>query len=446
MQALAVLPLVLCAIMLTMLPAERVFLYLFFPFLLAVPTGYYFPLPGLPDLNFFHFAALPIICWWIFRGVKEHQLSFMDLLVFSYAMITIVSEFYTMGVKDGINIVIDRVMQIFIPYILLKHFFRYNYLRVPILKVIVVIGAGLALLSLPEFKFDIAVTDPLNWLWPENIRLPGLPRYGFVRVAATFTHPILAGLMWAFFTLFAVWLHKQRVWQNTRFGLAMIVLNVGGLILSISRGPMLGLVAGLVVLYIGWNSNRVKALTLVLTATILVAPPVVIKFVEYVSIDRFNAVTSEQENAAYRKELLDNYIDVIKESPWIGYGIQGVPVVGGQRSVDNQYLFIALRHGVFSLGLFIAITLYVIGRLAVYGWKTPPDHSGGMLAWALIGCAGTWFLTLATVWMGAQSEQMVFLVAAMADTFGREVGTVPESVALTPVNSSISEWSFQRAL
>lgn len=446
MKALAVMPALIVALMLCLLPAEQVFLYTFFTSLLAIPTAYYFPLPGLPDLNFFHFATVPLFCWWCYNGIKEHRLSLMDVLVFSYAGVTIISEFLTMGFKDGGNIVIDRILQIFIPYLLVKHFFRYPHLRIPAIKVMVVTGAVLALLSPPEFKFDIAITDPLYWLWPENTRLPGMARYGFVRVAATFTHPILAGLMWAFFSLFAIWLHKQKAWEKNWHGKAAIALNVLGLLFSISRGPMLGLLAGLVVLYIGWNQDRKKALSLVLAGTILVLPPIAIKFVEYVSVDRYGAVTREQENAAYRKELLDNYIEVIKESPWKGYGKNGVPVVRGQKSVDNQYLFISLLHGVFAMGLFVAITLYIIFRLFIYGWKHPPDHQAGQLSWVLIGCAGTWFVTLATVWMGAQSEQMVFLVAAMADTFGREVKGEHILEKDASVKSYTTEWSFQRIL
>lgn len=446
MKALVVLPFLISLVLLSFKPVEKVFLWMFFPGLLAVSTAYYFPLPGLPDLNFFHFASLPIMIWWLFYGIKEHEVSTMDVLVFGYALTTICSEFLTMGAKDGINIVIDRFLQIFMPYLLVKHFFRYHHLRIPVLKMMVAIGAVLALLSPPELKFDIAITDPLFWIWPENTRLPGLTRFGLVRVAATFTHPILAGLMWAFFSLFAVYLHNQRAWRSKWVSRGMVFLNLAGLMLSISRGPMLGLAAGFIVLYVGWNRNRAKALTLVLTLVVLLSPPVVMKFVEYISIDRFNAVTREQESAAYRRELFENYIDVIKESPWIGYGIEGVPVVGNQRSVDNQYLFISLRHGVFAFAFFIGLTFYIAGRLTLYGWRHPPDHSDGRLAWVLIGCAVVWFVTLATVWMGAQSEQMIFLVAAMADTFGREAGghkidQEKDRYGLTP-----RQWTFKRTL
>lgn len=413
--------------------------------LLAIPIRYYYPMPGLPDFNFFHTAEIPIFLWWCFKGIKNYKISFMDFLVFCYLAISILSEFSTMGFKDGINIIIDRVVQVGIPYLLMKHFFSQTEMRIPILKIMVIIGAILALLSPPEFKFDIVITDPLRWVWPDYFGWAGRARYGAVRVAATYAHPILAGLMWSFFSMFALWLYKQNVWKKKWIGIAAIILNMGGVLMSISRGPMLGLLVGFVLIYIGWSKKRTTAIMIVFAISIVIIPPAFIKFISYVSVDRSSATSKTQENAAYRKELLDNYIEEIKIKPLLGYGRNGIPVVKGQTSIDNQFIYIALLHGVPTLICFILITIFVAIKLLRFAWTNPPDSAYGQLSWLIIGCACSWFVTLATVWMGAQLEQMVFMISAMACVIGKEVYVEQTNQFKVSFNEN-EYWSFRRVL
>lgn len=444
MKTLAVLPFFAGILLLLTRPAEKTLLWLVFPMLLAMPTYYYFPLIGLPDFNFFHFAILPLFGWWLLHGRTDYRFGQIDFFVFAYAGVSVLSEFTTMNAKDGINLMIDRTVQIIIPFLLLKHFFSQTRLRIPIFKVMTVIGAIMAFFSPLEFKFDLAVVDWLQWVWPEHLRWPGWPRYGYVRAAAVYGHPIIAGMMWSFFTLFAIWLHKQRVWNKIWHGGLVILLNLSGVAMSISRGPMLGLLAGLILLIFGWSKNRIAMIMFLLACSIIVLPPVVSKFIEYASIDRYSATTETQKNVAYRKELLDNYIEEIKKRPWLGYGRNGLPIVKGQRSIDNQYVYIALLHGTIALALFAIITIIAVLRMLYLGLKLPQENITGQLAWLFIACAGTWLVTLATVWMGAQSEQMIFMLLAMISALGLEgeqgkLETLKKNVVSTG-------WQFQRTL
>ena len=412
---LATIPGVFAAIMLTMMPVEKVFCRLALPVLILVPTYYYLNLPALPDLNFFHFALIPIFAWWLFKLVKEHQFSAMDTLVLLYVGLSLLSEFINMGPKDGINLVINRSFQVVMPYLLMKYFFRDPQTRIEILKVLAMLGAVVALLSLSQFKFDISLVDPLAYIWPEKLTWISQGRWGYVRVIATFTHTILAGLMWAFCAFFALWLQRRKIWKNDMLGWMIVFWNVAGMFMTISRGPILGFFFGLVVFAIGLSVNRSQYFIVGLFLAVLVIPQVALQFKSYVSIDRFDAKTETQENAIYRWELLENYIDVIKEAPWIGYGIGNRPIVNNQDSVDNQFLYVGLLHGAVVMGLFVLMNLYTCLRLALYALERSIDSAEGQLAWLLIGCNATWLLTLATVWMGGQTEQMVFMLFAMAD-------------------------------
>uniref|UniRef100_UPI0030186FC4 hypothetical protein n=1 Tax=Psychrilyobacter sp. TaxID=2586924 RepID=UPI0030186FC4 len=139
-------------------------------------------------------------------------------------------------------------------------------------------------------------------------RWPGWPRYGYVRAAAVYAHPILAGMMWAFYSLFAICLRRRKVWGSDNVAKLIIILNVAGMLMSISKGPILGFIAGGVLLVIEWTKRRVMAFTLVAIILAIGLPLASIKFIQYASVNRFNAKNKTQENIAYRKELIDNYV------------------------------------------------------------------------------------------------------------------------------------------
>lgn len=417
---LATLPGLIAGAALAQIQASSVFIYVALPTLICIPTYYYLDLPALPDLNFFNFAILPIFAWWLLKGTRGYRVTLMDVLVLGYVGLSLASEFINMGPKDGINLVINRSFQVVMPYLLMKHFFARRELRIPMLKLMALLGAIIAVLSVTQFKFDFSLVDPLNYIWPQKLSWVSQARYGVVRVTATFTHAILAGLMWAFFAFFAIWLQKQNAWKHDYVGKLVIFWNVVGMFMSISRGPIIGFLLGLGVFAIGLSANRAQYFLFAVIFAVVLVPPVTYNFIDYVSISRFDAKTETQENAIYRWELLDNYIEVIKERPYLGYGIGARPIVNNQDSVDNQFLYIALLHGALVMFLFMAMNLYMCAQMGSMAMKLPTTSAYGQLAWLLIGCAGTWFFTLATVWMGGQTEQMVFMLFAISDALAHD--------------------------
>ena len=58
------------------------------------------------------------------------------------------------------------------------------------------------------------------------------------------------------------------------------------------------------------------------------------QIIEYVSVDRSLAETEDQRNAAYRKELIDNYMDIVEEKTNAWMGTLWVPWV------DNRFQLI----------------------------------------------------------------------------------------------------------
>ncbi len=108
-------------------------------------------------------------------------------------------------------------------------------------------------------------------------------------------------------------------------------------------------------------------------------------------------------------------------------------VVNRQVSIDNQYLFIALLHGVITMYLFLGMTFYSMFKCLRIGINTSFDNPYGELTWLIVACAFTWLITLATVWMGTQSEQIIFVFIAFVSTM--KAGSF-EDIS--------SEWNFRQ--
>ena len=138
------------------------------------------------------------------------------------------------------------------------------------------------------------------------------------------------------------------------------------------------------------------------------------KFIDYISVTRAEAKTVDQENAAYRKEMLDNYFIVIEKKPYWGYGRYTYPIINRQKSIDNEYLFIALTTGLVTLGIYILFMIWVMVILIRFISKRSWDDPNARLAWAILAGWIAAIFTQATVYGGIQTVHYFYMVAALA--------------------------------
>lgn len=146
-----------------------------------------------------------------------------------------------------------------------------------------------------------------------------------------------------------------------------------------------------------------------------VGTPAYLAFKSYVSVGRAGAKSVSQETAAYRKELLDKYIAIAQEHAAFGWGRNGWPKVPGMPSIDNYYLLLSLMHGVTALALLLSIFIWMIARLGRYGWARPWSSPGGSLAFSLLGGYLAVMVSIATVYLGMQAVQVLFLMTGWAE-------------------------------
>jgi len=324
--------------------------------------------------------------------------------------------------------------------------------RIPALKTIVILGAIVSVFMAYDFKFYHNILDSvIRKVWPHYVPWDGvMSRYGFKRAAGSFAHPISAGYFFAMAAPIAFWLWRSKQFKNNRHGLIVFGLNVLGAITSVSRAPIAGLLLSFIIIWFGWSKTKAVSGGFLALVAIIGLAVTVPNFVEYISIKRSHAKTQDQENAAYRKEMLDNYIEIIEKKPYWGYGRYTFPVVNGQKSIDNEYLFIAITSGMMNLIVYLIFIFTVLFRLLRFAISRPFDSDDGKLAWALLGAWISAIFTQATVYSGMQTTHYFYMMAAISEAMILNKGTflVKDKVKTKNIlhDGAYNEYHFSRTL
>ena len=138
-------------------------------------------------------------------------------------------------------------------------------------------------------------------------------------------------------------------------------------------------------------------------------------------VTRAEATTDEQHSAAYRFEMLQNYLELVAERPWTGFGRNQIPVIKGQDSIDNQYLWLSLSHGLPTAIAYLATLLGPLVALAIAAVRRPHDDSLARLGLAFVAILGGVALVQLTVYAGTQTEPLTFLFEGIALTLAERL-------------------------
>jgi hypothetical protein len=161
--------------------------------------------------------------------------------------------------------------------------------------------------------------------------------------------------------------------------------------------------------------NRKRALAFILAIVIVVGAPVVLAMKGYLSVKRSQALSTAQETIAYRRELIEKYVEImLKKGAW-GWGHNTWPRIPTMDSIDNQYLLLPLQHGFVSLGFFLAIIFWTAMRLCWYGVHVPRGSEESELALTFFASYIVIIATLTSVYLGAQTVQLFFLLTGWSE-------------------------------
>jgi len=397
------------------------------PALLLLPAYYTWKVSGVPVFTFHNYLLLAaMLALLVGRDRELLRPHAVDLLVLAYWVFSVQSELVTRDFHEAKNLFALSFMTVVAPYTIGRAVGQRDGLLVGVVGSLLVTGALIGWASPFEARMGRNPFDLWRDFWPVWVPWDGaLYRSGIRRVAGPFAHPICAGFFFSMALPLFAWLRSvglpAKAWQRWGLGLGLAL----GILTPLSRGPMLGAAIGLTVYFLGTSRFRTFVAPLLVGGALVVTPLLVHSFRSYASVSRGNAQSDTQETAAYRWEMLDNYMEVVGESPWVGYGRYQVPVVAGQKSIDNQYLFLALTHGVPLAVTFLLLLLVPTLLLVWRGLRAPPDDPRARLAWALAGVLAGAVLTQTTVFAGTQTAQVLLLLQGVAVSLSGRVGLRP---------------------
>ncbi len=445
---------------------------------------------GIPELSFWSAALAPILAFWVFQSKCEgYVFSWLDVIILLHLLIVFYGQYVNSSYKPAQKVLFNDLMARFFPYLLTRVWFSDPEVRIDMIKAMVVVGSVVGLFMMYEFKLWYNVFDkPIRKLWPHWVpwELP-MKRWGLKRAFGPFAHPICGGYFFAMIAPMALWLWKENrfatgVWNMSKtkdywgpktmlaivlipfllvpadgfksIGLGAVALGLlfvfllfyglnrtfkklpwglvffsicsGGCIASISRAPIAGMFLGFALIWFGWARRKAMVFGIMFLAMCASLPVVVPKIVAYVNVDRATAETADQRNAAYRKELMDNYKEVVAEKPWFGWGRFTVPVVKGQLSIDNEFLFMTLTSGKAAFYAYVLLIAYIFARLLNFVRSQPYDSSEGRLAWALLAGWTAAVFTQTTVYAGTQTVQFFYMCAGIGEALVSSRATAVE--------------------
>jgi len=402
-EILALLPLFVALFWTLARSPQLAFAQVWLPCLLLLPDFYHWDAPGLPDPTFHQSAILPIFGIWLLTGARGWRFSFTDLLIFGFAFTVGFSEYLASGYRDAQNLMFNMLTSVVMPYMCAKAFIEPHGLRVTMARTFVWSLAIVTVFCVYELRMGM---DPFTWILGRMFPGQGEGwittfRYGFARVAGPYGHAILAGIVFLVAYRLARWLEWTGQWESKSKGRFFSAIMLAGMLMTLVRGPWLGSILGAGFTMLGRAKNRKAALGWLFAIFLFVGVPAGVAAYRWASVGRAHATSDSQETAAYRKELIDKYVDIALQRPAWGWGRNTWPRVDGMPSIDNYFLLLSLMHGFIALGLFAGIIVFMSWRLVADAMRRPPpEMKGGSLGFTLAGIYIGIAFSLGTVYLG----------------------------------------------
>jgi hypothetical protein len=340
----------------------------------------------------------------------------MDFWVALFIFTSAYAEATPWGVNGAFLFLMSAILECWVPYMVGKLLVERTGMRAETVRSIAVWMAVASVLAMPEFllKWNTYIHF-WSHFFPGQWRSPGI-RQGFGRVTGPYEWSETAGMVLLMGLLLALWLqhcktkslgaigYLDRLLKYTRI---IIFVLITTLLMTQSRGPWIGAIIAVIIASIGRAKNALRQAILVFGLSLVVGIPLYLWFHDYVS-GPTAAIGSEQQTAQYRKQMIDNYIPIAESGGAFGWG-NAYSHVGGQDSIDNEYLLVWLLQGYVGLASLILIVVEGTTSLVRAGIKARSIQER-YFAFSLLGALLGMAFCVYTVWLSDQPYQMFFLI------------------------------------
>lgn len=418
---------------------EKAFLYVWLPVFLLMPTGFNVGFP-VHFISMMQAASFPIL----FVLLRDHlfQLRFgrMELLLAAYVVLRFTCDLLTRGFADAKNYLFYMLTALIGSYLIGRIVIRDRRMDIATSRMFVL----LFLLMFPLFVYEMQFWVPpvfkaLGGFFPRAGA--GLSiRYGLARTAGSFEHPILACIMIVTVYRMHRWLSWQGVWEQAQtgwlgrlqalgkrlpfsFSTQISVILIVMALMTISRGPWIGGFAGAALAAAGNFKNRKRALVIVALVFVIGGSLGKAALDSYTTEKVGEVLSGDAQTMLYRKVMIDRYKEFLVEKMWTGWGLTTVPQIKGMESVDNAFFLMALQHGVIAPAIFLLIFLYAIASQIKSGLRGRPNEPP--LGFTFSGIYLVCLIAFSTVYMGAQTEPLIFLLLGWGEGFKRRREEAP---------------------
>lgn len=410
---------------------EKAFLTVWIPFFLLMPFVFWVNIPGLPDPNFMQAAILPILFFLLRDKLAGMRFGRMEFLLALYVLVRVGADYLSRGYSDAQNYAFYVLSSLIGPYLIGSYLINSRRMDIATARMFVLVFLLMFPLFLYEAKFWVSpIYKIFSPLFPNASS--GLSiRWGIARTAGTFEHPILACIMIIVVYRLHRWLSWQGVWAQPQEGwLGRIQKQAGRLpfsfthqisivlilmaLMTISRGPWIGGLAGAALVLVGNAKNRKMWLAIVVVGFLVGGVLGQVALDAYITPNEGEVLSGEAQTMLYRKVMIDQYKSFLMDKFWTGWGLTTVPTIRGMESVDNAFFLMALQHGVLAPALFVMIFLYAIASQVKFGLAAAPGTSP--IGFTFSGIYLMCFLAFASVYMGAQTEPMLFLLLGWGES------------------------------
>jgi len=329
-------------------------------------------------------------------------------------------------------VLITTILECGVPYMAGKLLVERPGMRVETVRRIAVLMAVASLFAMPQFFLK---TNPYIYFWshffPGQWRNP-VTRHGFGRVDGPYEGGETAGIVLFIGLLLALWIQHCKIKspgtigcldRPFKYGRVIILILVTTLYMTQSRGPWIGAIIAVSIASIGRAKHTLRQAILVFGLGLAVGIPVYSMGKEYVSGPTAQ-IGSEQQTAQYRKQMIDNYTPIAEWGGAFGWG-NSFPHVGGQDSLDNEYLLVWLLQGYVGLTFLILIVVEGTASLVRAGIKARIRERH--FVFTLLGTMLGIVVCLYTVWLADQAYQIFFLIIGWSQALHSvEAGNQPQ--------------------
>jgi len=409
------------------------FLCVFLPIFILIPQSIKANISGFPDLSLGHASLLAIFSITIITQ-KKYKITLLDGLILFFVLCMTYSEYIAVHIGDYIKedalesrarysnyalarqLLFNKITYVMIPFLLGKCLISSLKDSERFIKYFVLFVSFVVLVSVYEFR----MTHNLYMTFSQEVlgESPGfirpMLRYGLVRVTGPFFQPLFFGTFIAVALLLNYWHRWNGGWREYKSFISMsfifqCILFLG-LFMTLSRGPLMSVFFGFMIVGIGFHGNYKKVMFIRSILFLSLVAVCVSLFVLYSGQRMELAADVSERNIYYRVQMFEDYVPIVMEKPLWGWGQDLWPQVS-VKSIDNQFLWLALNHGLVTLGVFLLIPSYLLIRLFVRVMK---PLSGNLkcnsFAFLLGGLILSIQVSLVTLFLYNQMEIFLFFL------------------------------------